>query len=119
MQYSVPTIENVRSAKVAIKKFINITPLINYPILDKILDAKVWVKHENFQILGSFKVRGGLNYGTYLKKPNLSSVLITPSTGNHGQSIAYAANIFNYKSIICCIFSVNQFDTPRPPLVRL
>ena len=107
MKYSIPTIENVKSAKDAIKKYINITPLINYPILDKILDAEVWIKHENFQILGSFKVRGGLNYGTYLKKPTLSSVLITPSTGNHGQSIAYAAKIFGYKSIICCPIGIN------------
>ena len=50
MQYTIPTIENVKSAKDAIKKYINITPLINYPILDKILDAEVWIKHENFQM---------------------------------------------------------------------
>ena len=107
MKYVIPTIENVKSAKKAIKKYITITPLIRYPSLDKILDAEVWVKHENFQILGSFKVRGGLNYGTYLEKPNSSSVLVTPSTGNHGQSIAYSARVFGYKSIICCPVGIN------------
>ncbi|MBM32058.1 MAG: threonine ammonia-lyase [Chloroflexi bacterium] len=107
MKLTIPTIENVKSAKKAIKKYINITPLTHYPSLDKILDAEIWVKHENFQILGSFKVRGGLNYGTYLKKPDSSSVLVTPSTGNHGQSIAYSAKVFGYKSIIYCPLGIN------------
>lgn len=107
MQYIIPTIKDVELAQKAIKGHINTTPLIHYPSLDKKIGAEIWVKHENFQILGSFKVRGGLNYGTHLEKPSKSSVLITPSTGNHGQSIAYTARMFGYKSIICCPKGIN------------
>ena len=56
-----PTIEDIREAKLTAGKHILRTPLRRYPILSELLDADVWVKHENFQLLGSFKVRGGIN----------------------------------------------------------
>ena len=50
------------------------------------------MKHENMQLLGSFKVRGGINLVSHTSKEERKRGFITASTGNHGQSIAYAAN---------------------------
>ena len=56
-----PTLENVLNARKRIMPHIIRTPLLNYYGIDEMLDAKVFIKHENFQHLGSFKVRGALN----------------------------------------------------------
>ncbi|TAG27528.1 MAG: threonine dehydratase [Burkholderiales bacterium] len=68
------------------------TPQFEWPLLSEALGAKVWVKHENHQPVGAFKVRGGLTYFDALMKRevNLPGV-IAATRGNHGQSIAFAA----------------------------
>jgi threonine dehydratase len=58
------------------------------------LDADVWVKHENFQLLGAFKVRGGINLVSQTSQAERDRGFVTASSGNHGQSIAYAAREF-------------------------
>ncbi|GIT18888.1 MAG: hypothetical protein CM1200mP39_16940 [Dehalococcoidia bacterium] len=65
-----PTIEDIREAKLTAGKHILRTPLRRYPILSELLDADVWVKHENFQLLGSFKARvaGSTSYHKRHKK---------------------------------------------------
>ena len=62
--------------------------------------SEIWVKHENFQILGAFKVRGGLNLIPQLPAEQLQRGVITASSGNHGQSIAFAARAFGAASMI-------------------
>jgi threonine dehydratase len=61
----------------------------------------VWVKHENHQPVGAFKVRGGVNLVSQLSEDERSRGLIAASTGNHGQSIAYAARLFGVTARIC------------------
>jgi threonine dehydratase len=56
--------------------------------------AEVWVKHENHQPTGAFKVRGGVNLVSQLSDEERERGLVCASTGNHGQSIAYAAGLF-------------------------
>lgn len=68
------------------------TPMWNYPALDAVAGATVFVKHENSQPTGAFKVRGGLNYFASLPEADRSRGVVTYSTGNHAQSIAYAAS---------------------------
>jgi threonine dehydratase len=65
------------------------TPLYPYPGLSALLGARVWVKHENHQPVGAFKVRGGVNLAARLGDDDRARGLYTASTGNHGQSIAY------------------------------
>ena len=65
--------------------------MYGYSGLSELLGTKVWVKHENHQPIGAFKVRGGLNLVAHLNSEERSSGLFTASTGNHGQSIAFAA----------------------------
>src|SRR2546421_10259450 len=57
-------------------------------------------KHENYQPVGAFKVRGGINLISQLSEEERSRGVIAASTGNHGQSVAYAARLFGVKAII-------------------
>jgi threonine dehydratase len=63
--------------------------------------AYVWVKHENHQPIGAFKVRGGVSLVSQLTDDERRRGVITASTGNHGQSVAYAADLFGVHAIIC------------------
>ena len=96
-----PTLQDVIAAKKRIEPYIWRTPLHHYLGLDKLLDAEVWVKHENHQILGAFKVRGGINLISQMSDEEKAQGVITASSGNHGQSIAYAASLFGAKCVVC------------------
>ncbi len=76
------------------------TPLRYYPLLSNLVGADVFVKHENYQPTGAFKVRGGINLIGSLSPEEKKRGVITASSGNHGQSIAYAARLFGVKAII-------------------
>lgn len=96
-----PTLRDVIEAQKRIAPHIWRTPLHHYLGLDKLLDAEVWVKHENHQALGAFKVRGGINLMLQLSDEDKERGVITASSGNHGQSIAYSAGMFGVKCIVC------------------
>ena len=66
------------------------SPLLKHPLLDDALGLDVWVKHENHNPTGAFKIRGGLNLVAHLSAADRQRGVITASTGNHGQSIAFA-----------------------------
>jgi threonine dehydratase len=69
------------------------TPQYCWPLLSRRLGAEIWVKHENHTPIGAFKLRGGLVYLDDLKRREpATSGVVTATRGNHGQSIAYAAN---------------------------
>jgi threonine dehydratase len=69
------------------------TPAHAWPLLAERLGTSVVVKHENHTPTGAFKVRGGLVYVDRLKRERPGALgLISATTGNHGQSIAFAAN---------------------------
>ncbi len=95
-----PTIRDVYAARRVIAPYLPRTPLVHAPALDRILDARVYVKCENTLPTGAFKVRGGLNVVSRLSAEERRRGVITASTGNHGQSIAYAARIFGVRAII-------------------
>ncbi|MCB0098619.1 MAG: pyridoxal-phosphate dependent enzyme, partial [Caldilineaceae bacterium] len=56
-----PTFQDVLRASRTIAPYLKPTPLHRYPALDALLGAEVYVKHENYQPIGAFKVRGGIN----------------------------------------------------------
>ena len=95
-----PGLRDVIAAKRRIAPYIDPTPLHHYLSLDKLLDAEVYVKHENHHIIGAFKVRGGVNLVSQLSDDDKRRGVISASTGNHGQAIAYSAGIFGAKAII-------------------
>ena len=93
-------IELVLEARLRIAPYLKPTPLYHYPLLSELVGAKVFVKHENYQPIGAFKVRGGVNLIASLPPEERSRGVITASTGNHGQSIAYASRLFGVRAVI-------------------
>jgi threonine dehydratase len=100
-EWQVPTLADVLEARRRIFPHLRPTPLYRYPALDALLDAEVLVKHENHQPVGAFKVRGGVNLVSQLSADERDRGVIAASTGNHGQSIAYAARLFGVHATIC------------------
>jgi threonine dehydratase len=101
MQWPVPALADVLDAHRRISAHLRPTPLFGYTTLDELLDAEVFVKHENHQPVGAFKVRGGVNLISQLDPDERERGVIAASTGNHGQSIAYAARLFGVRTTIC------------------
>ncbi len=97
---TVPTFADVLRAQKTIRPYLAPTPLHHYPMLDNLLGAEIYVKHENYQPIGAFKVRGGVNFLAHLTLEERSRGVVTASTGNHGQSIAFAAQIFGIRAVI-------------------
>jgi threonine dehydratase len=95
-----PTFADVLSARKRIAPYLRPTPLYHYPLLDDLIGAEVWVKHENHQPVGAFKVRGGINLAAQLSPEEKERGLITASTGNHGQSVAYGARLVGVRAIV-------------------
>jgi threonine dehydratase len=97
---NLPTFLDILHAQRVIGSYLSPTPLHHYPTLDSLLEARVYVKHENYQPVGAFKVRGGINLVSRLTAAEREQGVVTASTGNHGQSIAYAAKLFNVRATI-------------------
>ena len=97
-QWEAPTLADVLAARNRIAPYLRPTPLFRYPALDTLLGAEVHVKHENHQPVGAFKVRGGVNLLAQLSAGERERGVVTASTGNHGQSIAYAARLFGTRA---------------------
>jgi len=89
-----PTFRDVLSARTRIAPYLPRTPMFEYPALSALVGATVFVKHENAQPTGAFKVRGGINLVSRLPRDARGRGVVAYSTGNHGQSIAYAARLF-------------------------
>ena len=93
-------LKEVLKARQNIAQYLKPTPLYNYPTLDELVGTKTWVKHENHHVVGAFKVRGGLNLAANLTESEKRAGLYTASTGNHGQSIAFAARAYGIQATI-------------------
>lgn len=95
------TLSELRLTADWVKKEIGETPTRHWPLLSERLGREVWVKHENHNLTGSFKVRGGLVYLSKKKSEdrNLGTV-IAATRGNHGQSVALAASRLGLRSVI-------------------
>jgi threonine dehydratase len=106
MDWEIPTLADVYEARRRIAPYLRPTPLYSYPAVDQLVGTTVHVKHENHQPIGAFKVRGGINMLSQLDGDERAGVL-TASTGNHGQSIAYAARLFGVPAAVCVPESAN------------
>ena len=97
----IPDLAEVFAARRRIAPYLKPTPLYSYPALDALTGTRVRVKHENHQPVGAFKVRGGVNLVSQLTADERRRGVIAASTGNHGQSVAYAAEEFGVRAVIC------------------
>jgi threonine dehydratase len=96
----IPTFQAVLEARRRIRPYLAPTPLYSYPAINALIDTNVYIKHENYQPVGAFKVRGGINLVSQLSAEERERGVIAASTGNHGQSVSYAARLFGVKSRI-------------------
>jgi threonine dehydratase len=92
--------QGVLEAKRSVYAHLRPTPLIQYPLLDRLLGCRVHVKHENHNPTGSFKIRGGINLIGNLSDEEKHRGVITATRGNHGQSIALASKLNGVRSLI-------------------
>jgi threonine dehydratase len=84
-------IEQVEQARLRLRNIAKLTPLIRSATLDRMLAAEVWIKPENLQKTGSFKIRGAYNRIVALRPEEAARGVIAASAGNHGQALAWAA----------------------------
>ncbi len=95
-----PTLADVERARETIAPWLKPTPLVSSDALDERLGIRLLVKCENLQPIGAFKVRGGVNYMASLSDEDRARGVVTASTGNHGQSIAWSARAFGTRARI-------------------
>ena len=96
-----PTFADVLEARRTIAPHLRPTPLHRWAGLESLVGTEIWVKHENHQPVGAFKVRGGVNLVSQLSDDERARGVVTASTGNHGQSIAFASRLFGVHAVIC------------------
>ncbi|MFG1823306.1 threonine/serine dehydratase [Microbispora bryophytorum] len=85
-------IRDILDARRLIAPHLPETPMWSYPVLDAAVGAEVHVKHENVQPTGAFKVRGGITL--LARMADRRRGVVTYSTGNHAQSVAYASRLY-------------------------
>lgn len=91
---------DVQAARARIAPHIVRTPLLRVPALDEALGCQVYLKHEGFQAIGAFKIRGALNKALSLSEEELGRGLVCASSGNHAQGVAYAAHKLGAQAVI-------------------
>jgi threonine dehydratase len=96
----IPDLGDVLDARGVIARYLDPTPLRSYPLLNQALGADAFAKHENHLPTGAFKVRGGINLVARLDPAMRAAGVCAASTGNHGQSVAYAASLFGVAATI-------------------
>ncbi len=101
------SVENIRAAQEVVYRSLKPTPLIEYPLLNEEIGARVFLKHENHQVTGAFKIRGGLNFMSHFARERAYDGVITATRGNHGQSVALAANVYSIPATIVVPFDNN------------
>src|SRR5207247_5668344 len=108
-----PTYADVEAAAKRIAGVAVRTPLINSPVLDAAVGAKVFLKAETLQRTGSFKFRGAYNKVSSIPPEKRAAGVVAYSSGNHAQGVAHAAQLCNMPAVI-----VMPSDAPRPKRER-
>ena len=101
MTTRLPSLQELNEAAEHVHAVLSPTPLYCWPLLCQRSGAEVWVKHENHQPVGAFKVRGGLTYiSELIRRESTVQGVISATRGNHGQSIAFAARRQGLSAVI-------------------
>jgi threonine dehydratase len=94
------TKEAIEKAHDKIKPYIHHTPVLTNSSINEMAEAELFFKCENFQKIGAFKIRGGMNAALSLSPEQIGKGLATHSSGNHAQAIAFAAKMLGTKAFI-------------------
>ncbi len=87
-------------AKRVISKVVEKTPFAYAPLLSNKKDAEIYLKKENLQLTGAYKIRGAYNKIASLSEEEKKRGVIAASAGNHAQGVAYSAKIFKIPATI-------------------
>ncbi len=93
-------IHKIKKAYERIKSVINVTPFSLAPLLSEYCQTTIYLKKENLQLTGAYKLRGAYNKIATLQEGKRIKGVIAASAGNHAQGVAYSAKIFNIPSTI-------------------
>lgn len=94
------TKEAIEAAAIRIAPFIHNTPLMTCKSINALYGLDLYFKCENFQKIGAFKIRGGMNASLQLTKAQLEKGVATHSSGNHAQALAFASKMLGIKAYI-------------------
>lgn len=100
MTWPTPTLADVLRARAAIAPYLAPTPTLEPAALGEALGCRAFIKCEHLTPTGAFKVRGGVNLISTLTPAERARGVVAASTGNHAQSVAYAARLFDVRAII-------------------
>lgn len=96
-------------ARSVINKYLNRTNLIRYSELSRLIGCEAFVKHENHNPTGSFKIRGALNFFHHMSKEELETGILVATRGNHGLAMAWAGQWFH----VPCTVVVPENNNPE------
>lgn len=94
------TLNDVKEAKKRLSNTVLNTPLVKAPILSKELNAQIYLKEDNLQLTGSFKIRGAFNRLSKMPEEQRNKGVVAASAGNHAQGLAFAAKHFGCEATI-------------------
>jgi threonine dehydratase len=103
-----PTYNDVVAAAPRVRRHVKPTPLYEWPALSQLLGCRYFLKHENHTPTTAFKVRGGVNLVSRLPEDQKQCGIIGCTTGNHGQSLAFACRQFGVR----CVLVVPAVNNP-------
>jgi threonine dehydratase len=95
-----PTYADVVAAAPVVRRYLRPTPLYEWPALSRLLGCRYYLKHENHTPTTAFKVRGGIHLVSRLPPEQRERGIIGCTTGNHGQSLAYACRLFGVRCVL-------------------
>lgn len=109
------TFDDIEAAATRIAPYVHRTPVMTSATLDGELGASILFKCENLQKVGAFKARGAVNAVLSLDAATASRGVVTHSSGNHGQALAYAASI---RDILCTVVMPDTAPQVKVDAVR-
>lgn len=104
----IPTFDDIIAAAPVVHRYLAPTPLYQWPALSELLGCSFFLKHENHTPTTAFKVRGGIYLVSRLSAEEKQRGIIGCTTGNHGQSLAYACRLFGVR----CVLVVPAVNNP-------
>ena len=91
---------SIESAAARIAPYIHTTPIMSNKSINELSGLDLYFKCENFQKIGAFKIRGGMNASLQLTPEQMEKGVATHSSGNHAQALAFAAKMLGIKAYI-------------------
>lgn len=94
------TLEDFRAARERITPYVHRTPCLPFQELSEELGQEIWIKMENLQATGGFKLRGNINKLLSVGRDNLAGGVVTASSGNHGLGLSYSARLMEIRATV-------------------